>query len=223
MELQKWSALNEWLSVDASELESKLERVQSLISGMDISEQMTIHASLSKEALRGLFSIRDRITLSLDTVELVVWTYFKQRVQENEDRLNDEWETSLVEEYKASRNIALESLIIGLLKRDRIPPMQLERLESTFSCKAFQKEAAAFRARSVVGSGGMLSEDQVLRLMERKAYAALAFAMDNKALTQEALGLFSMPEKCAEDRKAKQSLFEKAQKLLDKSEDSPSG
>lgn len=120
----------------------------------------------------------------------------------------------LLQACSATGYLALVSLLIDAVKRDRLTVIQLEKAENIVDNEVFIKEATAFRYRESVKAGELLNTDDLLKLLNRRAYTTLDFILERKAVTKEALEVFWEPEIGERDKKIKESLYRKAKKLL---------
>ncbi|MEV5025869.1 hypothetical protein [Paenibacillus sp. LPE1-1-1.1] len=119
--------------------------------------------------------------------------------------------------FAATGYLALVSLVIAAIKRDRLSLRQLEQAGKIIEDKTFMKEATAFRYREAVKAGFILNSEDVLSLLSMRAYSTLDYILERKAATREGLSVFSEPQLGEKDRKIKRGLYEKASQVLSES------
>ncbi|WP_419872183.1 hypothetical protein [Candidatus Pristimantibacillus sp. PTI5] len=194
----------------------ELCKINSLISGMSTSQQLGLSGELTPKANSRLYHAMNRIVLIPAAKEHVAFSYFAGRI-EQELELGDSLLEELLQALAATGYLALVSLVITVIKRDRLSLMQLEKAEKIIDEKTFMKEATAFRYREAVKAGFILNSEDVLRLLSMRAYSTLDYILESKAATKEGLGVFSEPQLGEKDRKIKRGLYEKASQVLSES------
>lgn len=136
-------------SIKEDKLTNQLNR---LISILEIEEQADLHGHLSKKQIVQFYNLLPALEIHPSAKEHMTWKYFNDRVSD-ECRKSSYLSEQLLEELSASYRqdnfLALESIVIGCLKADRIDPEHVAGLETLFSGKTFSKEAAAFRCRKI--------------------------------------------------------------------------
>lgn len=194
----------------------ELCKINSLISEMNISRQLGLSGELTPKANSRLYYAMNRIVLIPAAKEHIAYFYFAGRI-EKELRLGDSLLEELLQAFAATGYLALVSLLITEIKRDRLSLMQLEKAEKIIEDKTFMKEATAFRYREAVKAGFILNSENVLSLLSMRAYSTLDYILERKAVTKEGLNVFSEPQLGEKDRKIKRSLYEKASQVLSES------
>ena len=188
-----------------------IREMDSLINRMGTGEQMELHGALSSGAIDKIYPLLDQLSLADHAKEHIAWSYFKRKIDGSES-LSDELLHEMLECHAKHRFLAIESLFVEMLKHDALSMHQLERVENVFSGKAFVKEATACKCRHKVGNGHLLDESDVSELLRLGAYAALAFALDRKAITAEGLKRIVEPGPGEKDRTKKLALYKKARR-----------
>jgi hypothetical protein len=188
-----------------------IQEINRIIRHMDISEQMELHNALSNEAIEKIYPMLNQLSLHDHAKEHVIWSYFSRKICET-GSLTDDLFQEMFKCYSKHQLLAIESLIIEMLKNDFLSTNQLGIAEKVFTGKAFIKEAAAFKCRHKVRTGNLLNEADVSALLQLGAYSTLEFALDKCAITADGLNQIVEPGHMEKDRKKKLALFKKASK-----------
>ncbi|WP_019635275.1 hypothetical protein [Paenibacillus fonticola] len=204
----------ESLNSDGLSLSELATEINHIISQHKLSEQLELNGSINKQQLARLYSVLNLVHMDSSVKEHITWSYFKNKYEEtNTTYISKELLEEVVETYKDSKYLGLESLIIDALKTDKIQLNQISMLEKSFFSKAFIKEAVAFKHREIVRNGGILDKEQVATLLKYLAYTSLEFAIDQHAVSNDGLLEIRKPSPQENDRRLKENLFNKAQKL----------
>ncbi|OWR28337.1 hypothetical protein CDO73_18860 [Saccharibacillus sp. O23] len=148
-----------------------------------------------------------------------LWNHFRGKIDE-QPKIDEELLSDILHHYRERPIAAMSSVVIALLKEDKITTEQHERIrrfaaqEPLLSEKAFRKESLSFEARTKIASGEPLSRAETERLYEAAAFGVLESAFDRKAIPKGAIDVFVRPAEGETDRKRKLSLFDKAQARL---------
>ncbi|MDQ8737407.1 hypothetical protein [Paenibacillus sp. LHD-38] len=202
--------------LESSELElhkDELLIINSFISEMDTNQQLRLNGDLTHKANYRLFHAMNQTVLIPGAKEHIAFSYFSASFAK-EHRVGDHLLEELLQAFSATGYLALVSLLINALKRDRLTVIQLEKAEKMMDNEVFIKEASAFRYRVAVKEGKLLNTDDLLKLLNMRAYTTLDFVLERKAVTKEALGGFWEPVIVERDKKIKESLYRKAKQLL---------
>ncbi|AIQ53744.1 hypothetical protein [Paenibacillus sp. FSL R7-0331] len=211
--LQIRSLLEDY-SLQEAQVSNQLNRLLPLLK---VVEQAELHGHLSKAQLIRLYHMLPLLSLHTSVQEHVTWKYFNDKVCEDclqSTYLSRELLDELTACYRQNNYMSLESIVIENLKADRISPSDGADLDTLFLGKAFRKEAAAFTCREIVRTGGILNKEQVIQLLELRAYKSLEFALNSKGVNKEGLLVFQNPATQEMDGKAKVRLYQLAQKRL---------
>lgn len=206
--------ISESLDGDRLSLSELAAEINHIFSQHKLSEQLELHGSINKKQLARLYSVLNLVHMDSSVKEHITWYYFKNKCDETDTSyINEELLEEIVENYKESKYIGLESLIINALKTDRIQLNQISNLEKSFFSKAFIQESVAFKYREIVRNGGILDKEQVVTLLKYRAYRSLEFSIDQHAVSNDGLLEIRKPSPQENDRKRKENLYNKAQKL----------
>ncbi|MCG7409201.1 hypothetical protein MH117_17425 [Paenibacillus sp. ACRRX] len=179
-------------------------------------EKSRLYSDLTEAALNGLYPLLDELLLPTEAKEHLTYRYFlvlsKVAAQHRMDRRLLQ---QISREYDRTSYVALESLLISLLKENRIHEGDLDILEHIHT-KAMIKETFASRVRAKIANGKYLSTDDVKKLLEYKKYAMLQEALLQNAVEYETLYLFVPPNTGDQNYKHKNRLYLCASQLLRK-------
>ncbi|MFE6796496.1 hypothetical protein [Paenibacillus chitinolyticus] len=191
-------------------------KVQSLFSNLSVRDAAGIFGDLSNEAIFGLYLILDDLKTTNEAKEHIIYKYYGLKIKE---QANETVEGSLVEQifgdYKKTSFLALESLIVKILKEDRISENHFEKLKESFDSKIIEKEIYSNRIRSKIRGKFPLSESELLKLFEYENYKLIEDALAQELIEYSALPLFRLPNKGDKNKKIKTVLFNKATKLIE--------
>ncbi|AZK44934.1 hypothetical protein [Paenibacillus lentus] len=206
--------ISESLDCDRLSLSEMAAEINHIISQHELSEQLELNGSINKQQLARLYSVLHLVDMDSSVKEHIAWNYFKNKYEETNTRyISEDLLEEIVETFTESKYLGLESVIIDALKTDRIQLNQILNLEKIFFSKAFIKETVVFKYREIVRNGGILDKEQVVTLLKYRAYTSLEFAIDQHAVSNDALLEIRKPSPQENDRKLKEKLFNKAQQL----------
>ncbi|MEY9092581.1 hypothetical protein [Paenibacillus sp. RC84] len=190
------------------------QKIQDLFSNLSVIEAARIFVDLSNEAISGLYLVLDDLRTTNEAKEHIMYKYYVTKIEE---RANELLEDSLVEQiisdYTKTSFLALESLMVKVLKEDRIKENQFEKIKRCFDSKIIEKEIYSSTIRSNIGSGIKLNENVIIKLFEYEKYKIIEDAIDQSLIEFTALSLFKLPDKGDKNKKIKTTLYNKASKL----------
>ncbi|MUG46444.1 hypothetical protein [Paenibacillus woosongensis] len=211
--------ISESLDSDRLSLSELAAEINDIISQHELSEQLELHGSINKKQLARLYSVLNLVHMDSSVKEHITWNYFKNKCDETDTTyINEELLEEIVETYRESKYLGLESLIIDALKTDKIQLNQISKLEKCFFSKAFIKESVAFKHREIIRDGGILDKEQVVTLLKYRAYTTVELAIDQSAVSKDGLIEVRKPNPHENDRKLREKLFHKAQNLYSHSD-----
>lgn len=207
--MSKGIELNRLLETSNQEhLEDELLKMNSLISKMDIGEQLGLAGELSNIGMRRLYALMNHTVMVQGAKEHLAYAYFEDRIKQQ--GMDDDILAELLQAYSETEFIAIASILIDALKCDVMTVSQLEAAEKTVFDQTFLKEANAFKYRVAAKAGMLLNREDIKILLNLRAYSTLAFVLDKNAVAQAALDLFHEPIDGEKDKKMKRALFQKA-------------
>lgn len=148
-----------------------------------------------------------------------LWRYFRRKIDER-PKIDDELLSDILRHYQERPIAAMSSVVIALLKENKIAIEQYERIrdfaaqDNLSTEKAFRKESLSFEARVKIASGDPLTHAQIKRLYEAEAFGVLESAFDRGSIPADALDVFVSPAEGEINRKHKLRLFDRAQARL---------
>ncbi|WP_028545647.1 hypothetical protein [Paenibacillus taiwanensis] len=179
-------------------------------------EKIQLHNNLTDAALNGLYPLLDQLLLPTEAKEHMMYKYFL--VVSNaaaQQQVDSRLLLQICSEHDRTSYVAFESLLISLLKEDRIHESDLTILEHIHT-KAIIKETFASKMRAQTASGKQLSPNDVKKLLEYEKYAMLQEALLQNDVAYEALSLFVLPNKGERNYKYKNRLHLCASQMLRK-------
>lgn len=209
----------ESLDSDRLSLSELASEINDIISQHELSEQLELNGSINKQQLARLYSVLNLVHMDSSVKEHITWNYFKNKCDETDTTyISEELLKEIVETYTESKYLGLESLIIDALKTDKIQLNQISILEKSIFSKAFIKESVAFKHREIIRDGGILDKEQVVTLLKYRAYTTVELAIDHHAVSKDGLLEIRKSSPQENDRKLREKLFNKAQKLYSHSD-----
>lgn len=202
-EIKKINLLANDLSVSKGEF---IDKVNKILNQLDISDQLVIHETLTKEATGKIFKYLDEIYVHKHVKEHIVWHYYSQIIDEI-SVVNDNFIRELLNEYYKTESSIIISLLIKLIKKETLSANQVKLISQNIDSKEVLKKALEFQVRESVKKGGLIERDCVKKLMDLKAYETLVYAVYNNSVTLEAYSEFKEPGNGELDRKWKLRLF----------------
>lgn len=206
--------ISESLDSDRLSLSELAAEINDIISQYELSEQLELNGSINKQQIARLYSVLNLVHMDSSVKEHITWNYFKNKCDETDTTyISEELLEKIVENYRESKYLGLESLIIDALITDRIQLNQVSNLEKSFFSKAFIRESVAFKYREIVRNGGVLDKEQVVTSLKYRAYTTLELAIEQYAVSKDGLLEIRKPNPHENDRRLREKLFNKAQKL----------
>lgn len=188
--------------------------VDSILSTLTTVELGQMHGDLTNQALSGIHNMLNCIEISTEAKEHITYKFYLLLTEQHE-QLNSALFLQIINEYKETKYLALESLIVYLLKEDKINEKDLTLLKD-IGTTVIVKEIYANMMRSKIEKKEILTDDDVKQLLKYEKYKILECALDKNIVDYHALRLFQMPEEGASNKRHKKVLFLKATQLLNK-------
>jgi len=186
------------------------KELNGLLFKISVENQLQIHNDLTEKAIIGLYNLKDRLNLNQYVIEHLEWSYFKNLISD-ENKINDALLKEIINEYKRTKFIAIESILIDLIKEDKITPLQLEEIKNNLQSNEISKQALIFESKNKANLGIKITAEETKKLLEVKAFEFLKYCLEKKAIEKDALELFLKPKTGETSRKIKNILFEIAQ------------
>lgn len=186
--------------------------VNKLLSKMSWSEKLELHGHLSTISLKRIYNLLDKIAITNDVREHILWFYYKKVLQEASEIISDEVLYRIIGDYKKYRFGALESNILDMLQNHRFSREQLVCIENAFYTKTIKKHICILKVKGYIESGNLLSKKQVEELIVVEAYKFVEHLIDDNCLEFDALKEFKKPEPGEKHRRIKESIYNKINK-----------
>ncbi|GBF74330.1 hypothetical protein PA598K_02668 [Paenibacillus sp. 598K] len=199
--------------LSASNDASLINRVNRLLSNLGMSEQLSLHHDLSDAALDFIYQNIDDITLDDGPLEHIVWSFFWRKVKQKS--LSEELFSRLVDAYERTKYVALESLVIGLIKEDLLTEAQLNEVLARIPTKTVLKESFASRCRRNLQHGQSLSQEDMITLLDNRSYSTVRFAITTRSISREALLILEQPYTGEKDKKIRLELTRLVNEMRD--------
>jgi hypothetical protein len=191
-------------------------RLNIILSQLCTSDQLGLYSELSDKALAGIYIMIDKINISKGAAEHIIWYYYKKKIEASSNTVNDKVVIQILNDYGKYKYIALESLIIELIKNYRLTPELFISTQETLTDNTeIRKQIYLSKIRSQIRGGEVLNKEQIVKLLNYAAYYDLNSILDQKAVNADSLDLFAKPEINESHKKIKTILYEKARMLLD--------
>ena len=178
-------------------------------SKLDVSEQLSLHSELPLRVLDILVRLRNKIDVVNNVKEHLVWHYYDHLLFNN-NVIDDSVLEELFICYQEEKYIALESIIINLLKRHKLKGYQVEKIKTVVESREIKKYVIDFE----ISNGKVADEDTIKKLYELRAYETLNYILANNSLELDTLNEFRNPEQTEMDRRTKMKLYQKAQIII---------
>ncbi|MFP4978657.1 hypothetical protein ACE6ED_24845 [Paenibacillus sp. CN-4] len=190
-----------------------VKKVNELLSKIEDREELSLHSILSKNALQFIYRNRSEILFTGEGVrEHVLWRYFSDQIAENP--VSEDFLESLLQEYKATKYIGLESVVVSALKSDLLTEMQVLKVSGRISTHVVQKECYAFQIRKKIQLGQSLTEKEIAILLDNRLYSTIELAFDKQSISSDGLMLLMKPYDGEQDKKLRRKLSLLAQRLI---------
>jgi hypothetical protein len=199
-----------------SEKETNIhEKLNLTLLNFTIIELANIHGDLSKKALFGLYSMLGVVQMPTEAKEHVIYKYYLSLIPEHSNEIVEDYILEqILRDFKSTSYLALESLLVKLLKEDRISDSNLDEIKNTCKSKIIDKEVFSSEIRSKIKNKIKLTENDVQKLREFEKYYIIETALDNDLIERHNLLLFELPVPGDKNKKIKTIIFTKASKLL---------
>ncbi|MDT8975086.1 hypothetical protein RQP50_02375 [Paenibacillus sp. chi10] len=188
------------------------QTVDSILATLSTFELAQLHGDLNNQALNGIYNMINCLEIPTEAKEHVTYRYFLVLTEQHE-QLNNALFLQIINEYKKTKYLALESLIVYLLKEDKVNENDLILLKD-IGTPVIIKEIYAKMMRSKIEKNQMLTDEDVKQLLRYEKYKILECALDKNLVEYLALRLFHFPEEGERNKKHKKVLFLKATQLL---------
>jgi len=206
---------------DEKDEQKFLLQIKSFLESIPDEERRRIPEAFSQNMINRIYPVMNELNFSEEVQEHLIWAYLKNKLDEKES-LDEHLLSEILNKYKEKRLLAIGSVIITAIKEDKISIPQLDKIREFFndqgllSEKAFLKESLSFQARLKSKNGQKLNRAEVEELHAREAFRTLQAMLQDEKVDPDALEIFERTEAGEKNRKLKASLFEEAQKLLQK-------
>lgn len=191
-----------------------VDQMNVLLSRLTNIELAQIHGFLEFDALEKLNKLANELNLSLEAKEHIAYKYYLLLTNQQQNAINTELLLEIIEVYKETSYNALESLLILLLKEDKIHYNDVAFLKKIDS-KTVKKEIFLRSIRVKISNKQIILYDEVLELLNLNQYKILEDILDKNLLEKETLCLFINLNDEEKFKKSKKKLAMRAQKLLD--------
>lgn len=199
--------------LSAAEPAEIVKRVNELLSKIEDREQLSLHSILSKDALQFIYRNRSDVFFNGEGArEHVLWRYFSDQMAGNP--VSEDFLESLLQEFRATKYIGLESVVVSALKSDLLTEMQVLKVNERISTTVVQKECYAFHIRKKVQLGQSLAEKEIAKLLDNRLYSTIELAFDKQSISSDGLMLLIKPFDGEKDKKLRRKLSQLAQRLI---------
>lgn len=205
---------------DEKDEQKFLLQIKSFLESIPDEERRRIPEAFSKNVINRIYPVMNELNFSEEVQEHLIWAYFKNKL--DEESLNEHLLFEILNKYKEKKLLAIESVIITAIKEDKVSISQLDHLREFFndqgllSEKAFLKESLSLQVRLKSKNGQKLNRKEVEELYAREAFRTLQSMLQEEKVDPEALKIFEHPKAGEKNKRLKASLFDEAQKLLQK-------
>jgi len=206
--------INDLLMEDELESGRLISSLNTVFAKIQPPDQMRVHNDVSKQSLICLYRILDQLNIAKEVKEHLMYGYYLQIV--NDEKLfTQNVFNELVDDYNKTKFVALESVVINLIKWDALSNEQVKIVDKVFGeKKAVKKQLVGHTARSILRQGIPLDMNIVKELLEWNNFDLLEQTLEKKLIAYDALHLFKKPSEGEENKKKKERLFLKAKFLL---------
>jgi hypothetical protein len=196
-----------------------MEKVNQSIMDLEEGDLLSIFVGLSDAALENMYLQLGSIRLSEGSIEHLIYHYYVKKVRGVNLNQNDSMGfliNQLITDYEKFKCIALESIVIYLVKHYQLDDEQMDMLSEAFKSSAVVKEVRKLKYRRYIEGGNMLEGNQVSELLDLGAFELIEKALDFNRINHEGLKRIQMPMSGENHKKKKMRLFTRAQALLGK-------
>ncbi|WP_435921101.1 hypothetical protein [Paenibacillus sp. DYY-L-2] len=128
--------------IDLAAAQMNYKEIERLINAMDLSDQLEIHSLLNSSTIKAITKNKNEIHIDSSVKEHMIWFYFHGLSWS--DKMLDQ----LIQIYNEEHYLALESIVIRAIKTNEVKMNQIDRMESAFSSKEFQKQIKSWKQRN---------------------------------------------------------------------------
>lgn len=212
MNIDLISKLNKVLE-NTSDRDKVIKLTNELLNTISISEQLEIHSLLSFRSLEKLITIQENLDLNTDVKEHLLWFYFKQKIEKNDQSEVTFIINAIVKYYQKEPLIALESLIIDMFKKNIIKDEHVEIVNQYFFSSEIKKQLLIYRIHKSISEGNFINDKDIESLLNMRAFTTIEEIINKGFLKKTAYHIFKEPTPGEKDAKHKKRLFEKVSKL----------
>lgn len=173
---------------------------------MPLNEQLDLQQLLPDASLAYILEHRQLLSLRSEVIEHMLWRHYQQSV----------WSTSLLQEllaeYRRERFIALESVVIEAIKRNKLTEQQAALIIENMPNSEVKRQLLLWQMRIKIQAASSFNRAQAESLLQHRGYTLLIEALEAKLIANADLSLFKEPASNERDRKWKRQLYNKAQK-----------
>lgn len=196
--------------------EKGLEEINNILSKKEATDLVKLFANLSNYSLIALHTLVDHLELGEEDKEHLIYLYYYRRIRKQEiDELSlESLVKDLLADYTKYEFIAIESVLIRLLKHYTIAPHQIASIHEIVQTEAMAKVLTKYDFYQSMKKGVTLSKEQVIDLLTLEYFDVLQAAMDQKMIERDGLKVFKEPVKGERYKNVKYPLYLKARRLL---------
>ncbi|WP_223070544.1 hypothetical protein [Paenibacillus caui] len=198
------------LFLEGNERLSKKE-LNFLLSQVENDEIEGIHGDLCDDALQYISSNIDEMSLPTGAKEHLLYKKYALLIDSMKS-YDEKFLLDLVNDYQKYSFLALESLIIEMLKKDRISIQYFDLLDGL--SETIRKEIFASLVRNKIREKVLLSAEETEQLYLYEKFTILEDAIENKLIDSSVLMKLTLLDVEGESKKRKESLRSKAEKAL---------
>jgi hypothetical protein len=195
------------------------EALHVLVSKLDHVEKMTLYSQLTENALANYYRIKDHIILDREVKEHLLYGYYQQKISCGTKQIDNELFDQLIHDYLHENYVALESIIIRLMKSEVTSHDKISKLMDLFGeKKSIKKQLLHHKARKKVKECTQFHREELMTLLEWSLYSSIEEAIEKGLVPNDALALFQKSAANEADRKHKEKLYQMAQAKLNNGE-----
>lgn len=204
------ASINEILENMQPEDEKEISRCNCLFSQLE--NPYDLHGQLSFKALENFYRNRSKFQLADSAKEHIIFKYLSELVDNG--MISDPLLTELIHLYYETKYLAVESILVRLIKNKQINQDQANTIHQHFKDSEIQKQIFLYSIREQIKESVCFDEKTILKLLNYQAYDMLNQILDLKMIDKNALALFQCPVFNENFYKKKKTLYTKAQNLM---------
>lgn len=186
-------------------------KINQVITGLEEGDLFEIYKGLSDAALENMYENLNLIDLQNDSKEHFIYYFLYNKCEKNKDFFNQ-----LIESYDKYKFLAIESLVVYLIKKEKLDNYQINLISNKFKVNVVQKELYKLNIRrSLDLEQYKLSLDEYRKLLEFDAYDVIENALKKNRVEIDVLKNILMPQNGERFKTKKMNLYNKAVYLLD--------